>query len=147
MRSRCPFCIWSYSNAGSFDPHLSKVHPAQAPEWYNRQLPKPPIERLRSLLENAGNPNENGRLDENESDTESNNQDPTLERTQFNLATIIYKGAGEPLFSTTGYYESSKTLLIDPWQPFKSAEEFQLSRWFLQSNVSQSQIHGFFRTI
>lgn len=150
MRSRCPFCIRSYANAGSFDRHLSKVHPAQAPEWYDRQFLKPPVEGSRGLPEGSGGPHEGERFDipdENESDTQSNDEDHTLGPTRFNLATTIYEGAGEPLFTTAGYDEGPESLLINPWQPFESAEEFRLSRWFLQSNVSQGQIDDFFRTI
>ncbi|KAH8147002.1 uncharacterized protein LAJ45_08801 [Morchella importuna] len=86
-------------------------------------------------------------VDQSESDNESNDDTDSLtERdSMFRPATTVYEGAGEQLFPSTGYSESSESLLSNPWQPFKSAKEFELSRWFLRSHISQGQIDDFFR--
>lgn len=158
MRSRCPFCIRSYASPGSFDRHLSRVHAEKAVEWYNSQLTRRAEDSV-SLVEGPGGLYGNELLnvgtfslgptsvDQSESDNESNDDTDSLtERdSMFRPATTVYEGAGEQLFPSTGYSESSESLLSNPWQPFKSAKEFELSRWFLRSHVSQGQIDDFFR--
>ncbi|KAH0608761.1 uncharacterized protein H6S33_001895 [Morchella sextelata] len=125
-----------------------KEHLGQAAEWYNTQFSQPCEEALGSLRRGLGEHSEDWDLAEcyeSESDEQSNGDlDPG--RLLFNLATRIYEGASEALFPTSGYNEVTDSFLISPWSPLQSAEEFKLSRWFLQSGVSQEQIDDYFRS-
>jgi len=53
-------------------------------------------------------------------------------------------GAGRALSDVAGYTELNKAMTDDPWNPFSSADDFNLASWLIQSKVAKSQIDTYF---
>jgi len=53
-------------------------------------------------------------------------------------------GASTPLGQVPGYTELNKAMTDDPWSPFSSENDFNLTSWFVRSKVAKSQIDAYF---
>jgi len=84
-----------------------------------------------------------GEIDDmqNDSDTEDVSHPPVRVRPS-GQETI--PGAGRPVGEVAGYTELNKAMTDDPWSPFSSENDFNLTSWFVRSKVTKSQIDAYF---
>jgi len=77
----------------------------------------------------------------NDSDTEDVSHLPVHARP---LGQETIQCAGRPLGKVAGYTALNKAMTDDPWSPFSSEDDFNLTSWFVRSKVSKAQIDGYF---
>jgi len=53
-------------------------------------------------------------------------------------------GAGRALSDVAGYTELNRAMTDDPWNPFSSKDDFNLTSWLVRSKVAKSQIDTYF---
>lgn len=63
---------------------------------------------------------------------------------QTQARTDAYPDAGRSVGDVEDYFIDSKDTQWNPWQPFASAAEFKLARFFLESNTPKSSIDDYF---
>ena len=78
---------------------------------------------------------------QNDLDTEDVSHPPVLVRP---TGQETIPGAGRRLGEVAGYTELNKAITDNPWSPFPSENDFNLSSWFVRSKVAKSQIDAYF---
>jgi len=55
-----------------------------------------------------------------------------------------FEGAREVIGDVAGYEDEHCNRCVDPWAPFNSAEGFKLPSWFIDGNISKTQMKDYF---
>lgn len=156
MSIKCPSCYKRYKYSQYFEKHLEEKHPLIAPAFIAYQT----AECSHSTPESSEDIDEdfycNGDDDFDFPSTEDINKHSDSDQepeSDFNISdkgpdiqgtTTTYDGAVSSHGSFASYEERLTSLRLDPWPPFKSAEEFKLARWFIRAKTSQSAIDDYF---
>ena len=54
-----------------------------------------------------------------------------------------YAGSGDAVGDVNGFEQECDLLSKDPWAPFTTAHYFKMASWFIQNEVSKSQINEY----
>ena len=78
---------------------------------------------------------------QNNSDAEDVSHPPVCRRPS-SQETIC--GAGRALSDIAGYTKLNRAMTDDPWNPFSSEDDFNLTSWLVRSKMAKSQIDAYF---
>ena len=158
---KCPFCRHRYIRAGAYEKHLQSCHP----DFYkNLYKPKTDLSRSRSSSVNSSedsevlaDANERRTFGFNESDYESDAPDSepehasdgedntlTISRSLYTTQVQAYDNAGRLLFDVPSNQTYEKGLLMEPWCPFHTLDDFKLANWIITSKVPRTRIDEYF---
>ena len=158
LSTKCPYCRRRYQLAAAYEKHLETIQddillslraivdptlpglwafvPDENSEQRDSDYKSDPMLEITDCYRASNDPGDM----QHDTDEEDFSKPPDRVRpsSQESMA-----GAGRAVRDVAGYTELNQSMKNDPWNPFSSEADFNLTSWLVRSKVSKSQIDAY----